>query len=167
MRRWLPRRWSVLHRLLIFERRNSLKWIFHCFFARWCESGKKRRKRISSIISNQESSLLFKQHSTQNKMIFDENLDALCGSISFSLYCWRMPSIHSYDEKGIMFALPYRTKKERRKTVKFSLSWACEKSLKESLKLSTLYTPPPVKLVASLKFWNPSMRERNAEYLRS
>lgn len=41
-----------------------------------------------------------------------------------------------------MFALPYRPKKERRKTVKFPLSWACEESLKESLEPSTLYAPP-------------------------
>lgn len=45
---------------------------------------------------------------------------------------------------AIMFALPYRAKKERRKTVKFPLSWTCEESLKESLELSTFYAPPPV-----------------------
>lgn len=45
---------------------------------------------------------------------------------------------------AIMFALPYRAKKERHKTVKFPLSWACEESLKESLEPSTFYAPPPV-----------------------
>lgn len=65
-----------------------------------------------------------------------------CGSTSFGLYRWGMSGIRR-RERGIMFALPYRAKEERRKTVKFPLSWACEESLNQSLEPSTLYAPPP------------------------
>jgi len=76
-------------------------------------------------------------------MVFDKSPEELYSSISSNLLWKTSSGIHS-EEREIMFTLPYLDKKERRKTVKFPLSWACEESLKESLEPSTLYAPSTV-----------------------